>query len=60
MMPKWHHPDINSGDVRESRTKRKLKVYATSRPKAILLLCGLDYLKICKDFKGDKIKLASD
>ena len=43
MMPKWHHPDINSGDVRESRTKRKLKVYATSRSKAILLLCGLDY-----------------
>ena len=42
-MPKWHHPDINSGDARESRTTRKFKVYATSRSKAILLLCGLDY-----------------
>ena len=33
MMPKWHHPDISSRDVRESITnKQKLKVYASSRP----------------------------
>ena len=30
MMPKWHHPDISSGDVREFKTPKTLRVYATS------------------------------
>ena len=42
-MPKWHHPDISSGDVKESITTKILKVYPTSRSGAILLLYGLDW-----------------
>ena len=42
MMPKWHHPDISSGDVRESRTPNKLKLYGAS----LFSKIGLDYYNL--------------